>query len=222
MKIEVWGDRALFTRPEMKVERVTYEVMTPAAARGIIEAIYWHPGVRWIIDSIQVCNPIRYTNIRRNEVKSKIPTQKVVAAMKNGSGSLYLDTSADRQQRNSRVLKDVRYIIEAHVEIVPHEPKENGDRINKNKAMDIISKRLKRGKCFAQPYMGCKEFTAYFREFHGDVQISRSLIGERDLGFMLYDMDFHEDRTCSPLYFRAKMVDGLIKVPSPDSTEVYR
>lgn len=117
IQLEVWGDYALFTRPEMKVERVSYDVMTPSAARGLIEAIYWHPGLRWVIDQIRVCAPIRFTNLRRNEVKSKIPARTARTVMEKGEGQLYLCTSDDIQQRAALLLRDVRYVIEAHFEM---------------------------------------------------------------------------------------------------------
>ena len=117
IRLEVWGDYALFTRPEMKVERVSYDVMTPSAARGLIEAIYWHPGIHWSIDRIHVCAPIRFTNLRRNEVKSTISARTARAVMERGKGALYLSTSDDIQQRAALLLRDVRYVIEAHFEM---------------------------------------------------------------------------------------------------------
>ena len=111
ISLEVWGDYALFTRPEMKVERVSYDVMTPSAARGLIEAVYWHPGLRWVIDRIHVCAPIRFTNLRRNEVKSTIPARSVRTVMERGTGELYLCTADDIQQRAALLLRDVHYEV---------------------------------------------------------------------------------------------------------------
>ena len=117
IQVEVWGDYACFTRPEMKTERVSYDVMTPSAARGLLESIYWHPGLRWVIDRIDVCSPIRFTNIRRNEVKDIISANKVKAVMNGGVGELYLATPESIQQRAAMVLQDVHYVIDAHFEI---------------------------------------------------------------------------------------------------------
>ncbi|WP_029201955.1 type I-C CRISPR-associated protein Cas5c [Oribacterium sp. NK2B42] len=218
IKVEVWGDYALFTRPEMKVERVSYDVMTPSAARGILEAIYWHPGLRWIVDKIQVCNPISFTNIRRNEIKSKISARSVKSVMDVGKGELYINTSSDIQQRASMVLKDVRYIIEAHFEMT--DKAAPGD--NPGKFQDIMKRRLSRGQYYHQPCMGCREFTAFFKEASDDVIISDKLDGEKDLGFMLYDMDYSTPDDIKPMFFRAKMVNGMIRVPDINSEEVLR
>ena len=218
IKVEVWGDYALFTRPEMKVERVSYDVMTPSAARGILEAIYWHPGLRWIVDKIQVCNTISFTNIRRNEIKSKISARSVKSVMDVGKGELYINTSSDIQQRASMVLKDVRYIIEAHFEMT--DKAAPGD--NPGKFQDIMKRRLSRGQYYHQPCMGCREFTAFFKEASDDVIISDKLDGEKDLGFMLYDMDYSTPDDIKPMFFRAKMVNGMIRVPDINSEEVLR
>lgn len=218
IKVEVWGDYALFTRPEMKVERVSYDVITPSAARGILEAIYWHPGLRWIIDKIQVCNPIQFTNIRRNEVKSKISARTAKSVMENGKGELYLNTSSDIQQRASMVLKDVRYVIEAHFEMT--DKAAQGD--NPGKFQDIMKRRLNRGQYYHQPCMGCREFPAYFKEASDDIRVSEQLNGEKDLGFMLYDMDYSNPEDIQPMYFRAKMINGVICVPDYNSEEVLR
>ncbi|WP_031550420.1 type I-C CRISPR-associated protein Cas5c [Oribacterium sp. FC2011] len=218
IKVEVWGDYALFTRPEMKVERVSYDVMTPSAARGILEAIYWHPGLRWIVDKIQVCNPISFTNIRRNEIKSKISARSVKSVMDVGKGELFINTSSDIQQRASMVLKDVRYIIEAHFEMT--DKAAPGD--NPGKFQDIMKRRLSRGQYYHQPCMGCREFTAFFKEASDEVIISDKLDGEKDLGFMLYDMDYSTPDDIKPMFFRAKMVNGMIRVPDINSEEVLR
>ena len=143
IQLEVWGDYALFTRPEMKVERVSYDVMTPSAARGLIEAIYWHPGLRWVIDQIHVCAPIRFTNLRRNEVKSKIPARTARTVMEKGEGQLYLCTSDDIQQRAALLLRDVRYVIEAHFEMTDQAAQ--GD--NPGKFQDIVKRRIRKGQC---------------------------------------------------------------------------
>ena len=137
ISLEVWGDYALFTRPEMKVERVSYDVMTPSAARGLIEAIYWHPGLRWVIDCIHVCAPIRFTNLRRNEVKSTLSARSVRTVMERGTGELYLCTANDIQQRAALLLRDVHYVIEAHFDVT--DKAAPGD--NPGKFQDIVKRR---------------------------------------------------------------------------------
>ena len=141
VKVEVWGEYACFTRPEMKVERVSYDVMTPSAARGLLEAIYWHPGLLWVIDRIHVCNPIQFTNIRRNEVKSIVSARNVNSVMNGHALPLFINTMADIQQRAAMVLQDVRYVIEAHFEMT--EKAADGD--NPGKFADIMRRRLEKG-----------------------------------------------------------------------------
>lgn len=215
LKVEVWGDYALFSRPEFKVERVSYDVMTPSAARGLIEAIYWHPGMRYVIDCIHVLNPIKFTNIRRNEVKSKISARNVNAVMNGGAGSLSLNTSEDIQQRASLVLKDVRYVIEAHF-VVGEEAQE---RDSEEKHHAILSRRARKGQCYHQPCLGCREFPANFRLWEND-EVPTAYPGEeRDLGFMLYDMDYSDPQDIVPTFFRALMRNGKIDVAD---SEVHR
>ena len=160
IRVEVWGDWALFTRPEMKVERVSYDVMTPSAARGLIEAVYWHPGLKWVVDRIYVRAPIRFSNLRRNEVKSTISAHSARTVMERGSGELYLCTSDDIQQRAALLLRDVRYVIEAHFDLVP-EKMAPGD--NAGKFQDIASRRIQKGQFYHQPCFGCREFPAQFK-----------------------------------------------------------
>ncbi len=206
VKVEVWGDWALFSRPEMKVERVSYDVITPSAARGLIEAIYFKPAIRWRIDRIQVCNPIVFTNVRRNEVKSKLSAGNARAAME-GRGTLNpIYTSGDIQQRASLLLKDVRYIIEAHFELT--EMAGESDTVEKH--YNIALRRLRRGQCFHQPYFGCREFPANFRLCEGDYAPQNIVYENRDLGYMLYDMDFSNPDDIQPIFFRARMNDGVI------------
>lgn len=216
IRLEVWGDYALFTRPEMKVERVSYDVMTPSAARGILEAIYWHPGMRWVIDSIQVCQPIRFTNIRRNEVASKASTNNMRTAMKRGKMIPYLDTSKEIQQRASLLLRNVRYVITAHFDMT--EKVVEGD--NPGKFQDIIKRRVNKGQYYHQPYFGCREFPVYFQEAEKEYPCVEELRGEKDLGFMLYDLDYSDPENIRPMFFRAIMRDGVITVPSVTSEEV--
>ena len=207
IKMEVWGDYACFSRPEMKVERVSYDVMTPSAARGILEAIYWHPGLRWHIDRIHVMNPIRFANIRRNEVKSKISAQNVRTAMMGGSKPLYIHTAEDIQQRAAMVLKDVHYVIEAHFTMT--ERASEGD--NPGKFQDIIKRRLNSGQCYHQPYFGCREFPVSFRPYEEGSCISWYQNEERrDLGYMLYDIDYSDLQNIQPMFFRAELRYGVL------------
>jgi len=208
IKLLIRGDYACFTRPEMKVERVSYDVITPSAARGILEAIHWKPAIRWVVDRIHVLKPIRFESIRRNEVGSKIPAGKVKTAMKNNSlEGLGLVTDQDRQQRAMLALRDVAYGIEAHFEMTP----KAGAADNAGKHMDMFTRRAKTGQCFHRPAMGVREFPAWF-EWAEDFPTTElpEAVQTRDLGWMLYDIDFANGRT--PLFFRARMEKGIIDV----------
>lgn len=216
-RLEVWGDYACFTRPEMKTERVSYDVMTPSAARGLLEAVYWHPGLRYTIDRIRVCAPIRTMNLRRNEVKSTISARSARTVMERGKGELYLATSEDIQQRASLLLRDVRYVIEAHFDIVK-EKAAPGD--NDGKFQDILKRRIQRGQFYHQPCFGCREFPAQFKLCEAPPPCPEELSGERDLGYMLWDMDYSDPEDIRPLFFRAKLTDGVLHVPTRDSGEV--
>ncbi|WP_265581009.1 type I-C CRISPR-associated protein Cas5c [Methanofollis aquaemaris] len=189
----------------MKVERVSYDVMTPSAARGILEAIYWKPAICWKIDRIHVMNRIAYDNIRRNEVLGKIPAAKVKSALKGKDVQLYQDSNEARVQRASLLLRDVCYCIEAHFELT----EKAGPDDTPEKHYNIALRRMRRGQCFHHPYLGCREFPARFELIEGTVPPSCHT-GERDLGFMLYDIDFADDMR--PVFFRARMVDGVIDV----------
>lgn len=215
--VEVWGDYACFTRPEMKVERVSYDVMTPSAARGLIEAIYWHPGMRWLIDRIYVCSPIRFTNIRRNEVKQTIRAQTVKTAMKDG-GELYLAASMERQQRAAMVLRDVHYVIEAHFEMTSHANATD----HPGKFQEIMRRRLEKGQFYHQPCFGVREFPANFRPCNQIPTIPNELLGEKDLGWMLLDMDYSDPQNVTPKFFRATLRNGILTVPTMDAQEVMR
>ena len=214
IRMEVWGNDACFTRPEMKTERVSYDVMTPSAARGIVEAVYYHPGMRWKIDRIYVLNPIRFTNLRRNEVKDKISASNALQAVNDTAREPYIVTSKSIQQRAALMLQDVRYVIEAHFEMVPEKAAPSD---NHGKFQDIIKRRLRRGQCYSQPYLGCRECTAHFRLWEeGEIPT----IGEtRDLGWMLYDMDYADPENIQPMFFRAQMVNGVIDLTD---CEVFR
>lgn len=203
IQLEVWGPYALFSRPEMHVERVSYDVPTPSAARGIVEAIYYHPGLQWHIRRIYVLNPIRFTNIRRNEVKSKILGSDVYSAIQGGK-TPFLATSQQIAQRAAMVLQDVHYVIEA--EFTMTDRAAPGD--NPGKFQDIVTRRMAKGQCYHTPYFGCREFPAAFRAWQGGAipTISTSC----DLGFMLYDLDYSDPENITPTYFRAKLEHGVL------------
>lgn len=217
IRIEVWGDYACFTRPEMKVERVSYDIMTPSAARGLIESIYWHPGVSWVIDRIHVLAPIRFTNIRRNEVKSTISARTAKTVMDSGRGELYLATSQDIQQRAALLLRNIHYVIEAHFNMVPDKMSPDD---NPGKFQDIVTRRIAKGQFYHQPCFGCREFPAHFAPCEEIPPCPEELRGERDLGYMLYDMDYTNPMDIRPLFFRAILHDGVLHVPPRDSEEV--
>lgn len=227
IKLEVWGEMAAFNRPEMKVERVSYHVMTPSAARGILEAIYWKPQMRWVIDRIHVLRPISFTHVRRNEISTKIPSTGVASAMRSGQGSLGIEVESYRQQRAATVLTDVRYGIEAHVDVLDGtnpdgEPLKNPEQ----KHLQMFCRRAERGQYFHHPYLGCREFPAGFRLVNEFPRCPQELLGERDLGLMLHDLVFVPDRkgkivesnqgrrlSAEPRFFRATIHDGEIAVP---------
>ena len=209
IQVEVWGEYACFSRCELKTERVSYDVMTPSAARGLLESIYWHPGLRWVIDRIHVCSPIRFTNIRRNEVKDTISARRVKTVMEKGTGELYLATPESIQQRAAMVLRDVRYVIEAHFDMTDRAAP--GD--NPGKFQDIIKRRLDRGQFYSMPYFGTREFPAHFRRCAEVPECPAELKGERDLGWMLLDMDYSDPEDIRPLFFRGTLRDGVLTVP---------
>lgn len=205
--VHCWGELACFTRPEMKVERVSYDVITPSAARGIIEAIYWKPEIRWVVERLRVLNPIRFTSIRRNEVGKKASARAAASAMQSGSGQLGLYVEEERQQRAALLLRDVAYAIHAHVEII-------GGEHNEAKHLDAFNRRARNGQCFQRPYLGCREFAADFALIENEAvlpSVHPSLAGRRELGLMLHDIDFANGR--EPRFFRAVMQDGVIEVP---------
>ena len=207
VKVRVWGDYALFSRPEMKVERCSYDVMTPSAARGILEAIYWHPGLLWVIDKIYVLNPIRFTSVRRNEVKSKISANNVLPVYNGAEKPLYISTREEIVQRASLILTDVEYVIEAHFEMTEHA----NETDNPGKFKDIIMRRLRRGECYHMPYFGCREFPAHFCLCEEEtIKTAYDEIPEKDLGFMLFDMDYTEKENIQPMFFRAMMKHGVL------------
>ncbi|MBW1727518.1 MAG: type I-C CRISPR-associated protein Cas5 [Deltaproteobacteria bacterium] len=198
VKLRAWGDYALFTRPEMKVERVSYDVMTPSAARGILEAIYWKPAIRWVVDRIHVLKPIQFENIRRNELSNKVAVSAKI--MREGNQPVCQYIEDDRQQRGSLVLKDVEYVIEAHFELT------GVDDADPGKHLAIFERRARKGQCFHRPYFGCREFPVNFQWC--DIIPESELTGEQSLGFMLHDIDFANEMT--PFFFRAVMYSGIV------------
>ena len=218
IKLLVSGDYACFTRPEMKVERVSYDVMTPSAARGILEAIHWKPAIRWVIEAIQVLKPIRFQSIRRNEVGKKAPAGNIREAMNAGSiANLSLIVEDERQQRAATVLVDVAYVIEAHFELTS----KSGADDNEGKHLDTFNRRARRGQCFHQPCLGTREFAARFELIEPGAALPQAIGETRDLGFMLYDID-HAAPTRPSLFFRAQLENGVMRVPEPDSPEIRR
>jgi CRISPR-associated protein Cas5d len=225
IRLRVSGRWALFTRPEMKVERVSYDVMTPSAARGILEAIHWKPSIQWIVEEIHVLNPIRFQSIRRNEVGAKAPARAIGTAMRTGEiGNLALIIEDNRQQRASTVLTDVAYVICARFVLTP----KAGADDNAGKHLDTFNRRARTGQCFHQPCLGTREFPAQFELIEPDAPIPKpeketSDLGfgaPRDLGFMLYDIDHAGNR--ASMFFRAALDKGVMKVPPPDSAEIRR
>jgi CRISPR-associated protein Cas5d len=206
--VRVGGPYALFTRPEMKVERVSYDFITPSAARGILEAIYWKPAIRWVIDKIHVLGAIEFTNVRRNEVSQKISTDNVTQAMKGGHHSLYISSNDSRQQRASMVLKDVDYVIEAHFEPVAAKW---GERDSEDGHYGIALRRLRNGQHFHAPCLGTREFPAKVELIEDRIAIPKSVLtGEEDFGWMLYDLDFSNQRDIRPIFFHAQMQNGIV------------
>lgn len=213
IQLEVWGPYALFSRPEMHVERVSYEVPTPSAARGLVEAVYYHPGLQWHIRRIYVLNPIRFTNIRRNEVKSKVLASDVYSAMQGSGRPLSIVTSQQIAQRASMLLRDVHYVIEAEFTMTDRAAPSD----NPGKFQDIVTRRMAKGQCYHAPYFGCREFPAHFRAWPGGP--IPTIQESRDLGFMLYDFNYSDPKNITPLYFHAKMENGVINVAD---CEVFR
>lgn len=215
ISVEVWGDYACFSRPELKTERVSYDVMTPSAVRGLLDAIYWHPGMRWVVDRIHVCAPIRFTNIRRNEVKDIISARNAKAAMESGE-EIYLATSESIQQRAAMVLRDVRYVIDAHFEMTARATPTD----NPGKFQDIMRRRVEKGQFYHQPCFGVREFPAQFKPCEELPPCPEELAGEKDLGWMLLDLDYSDRENITPRFFRAVLRDGVLEVPPMYSQEV--
>ncbi len=206
--LEVAADFACFTRPEMKVERVSYDVITPSAARAVFDAIYWKPAVRWHVRRVDVLKPIRWINLRRNEVASKISTRNVEQAMAEGAGDLGLYIEEDRQQRAGLFLRDVAYRLHADLEVRA----DRNDPEPPQKHFSIFERRVESGQCVNQPYLGCREFSVTSFRLVGDPKQEREAIEEDlELGWMLYDMDFADASDPKPIFFRAQMRHGVVE-----------
>jgi CRISPR-associated protein Cas5d len=214
--LELSGLYACFTRPEMKVERVSYDVMTPSAARACFEAILWKPAIRWHVRKIEVLRPIRWINLRRNEVASVVSTRNVETAMKNGKGDLGLYIEEDRQQRAGLFLRDVAYRVHAELEFLSVRDPE----ASAAKYYEMFERRASKGQCVNQPYLGCREFAAAFRLVPDPTTESAPIAETRDLGFMLHDLDFSKPTDPQPRFFRAQLDNGVVQVPTWNSAEV--
>lgn len=203
LEVRVWGNFACFTRPEMKVERVTYPVPTPSAARGILEAIFWKPEFTWRVEEIWVLNPINYFSILRNEVNSKASRRAAKGWQKRGGGFV---ATADRAQRHTLALRDVDYIVRARMELASH------TNAHPAKFRDQFRRRVRKGRCFSRPYLGCREFAARFAAPTGDEQpINQTM----SLGRILYDLDYEDDGRGTPTFFSAQLENGVLRVPPP-------
>lgn len=214
--LEVTGDFACFTRPEMKVERVSYDVITPSAARAIFEAILWKPAIRWQVSKIEVLKPIQWISLRRNELGAVASTRNVETAMNQGEGVLGLYIEDERQQRAGLFLRDVAYRLHAHFELLP----QAGENNTPGKFLDMFERRAEKGQCFNQPYLGCREFATDFRLLDPDSPQPPPIAETRDLGWMLYDLDYSEPTNPQPRFFQSRMENGVVIVPSWDSPEV--
>ncbi|MDE6443356.1 MAG: type I-C CRISPR-associated protein Cas5c [Muribaculaceae bacterium] len=218
--LEVWGDYACFTRPELKVERVSYDVITPSAARNIFQAIFWKPAIQWEITRIEVVNPIKWTSIRRNEVGA------VGGASPNASPII---ATEKRQQKNTLMLRDVKYRIYAKMIYIPPRNRKNeetrkpGPDENPKKYQTMFERRASSGQFFTAPYLGTRECMAFYRLLPDNSKGENDLLKEsRDLGLMLYDIDFSDPLHLEPMFFMAKMENGVIDVPPLNSKEILR
>lgn len=235
--LEVSGDFACFTRPEMKVERVSYDVITPSAARAVFEAILWKPAIRWHVSKIEVLKAIKWINLRRNEVGCVASTRNIETAMKSGVGQLGIFVEDERQQRAGLFLRDVKYRIHAHFELRDpafHKPnfthlseRMSDDESNLAKEpnvavkfMSMFERRVAKGQCINQPYLGCREFAANFNLADANAIAPETVPETRDLGWMLYDLDYSDPADPKPRFFRAQLVNGSLRVPAWDSEEV--
>lgn len=203
-RLRIWGENACFTRPEMKVERVSYDVMTPAAARAAFEAILWKPAIRWVIERIDVLKPVRWESVRRNELGS---------VMSPRADGVFIEDQ--RQQRASLVLRDVAYVVHAHFDMT----EKAGPLDSVVKFQEMFLRRAKQGQCFNTPYLGCREFSASFELIPLDQELPEPIKEDRDLGWMLRDLDFSHDPP-QPTFFRAMMERGRIFVPPLEQAKI--
>ena len=218
--LEIWGELACFTRPELKVERVSYDVITPSAARNIFQSIFWKPAIRWVVTRIEVLNPIKHISVRRNEVgaigSGKADAKPIIATEK-------------RQQKSSLMLRDVRYRIYARMEFIPVGKRKDetkhaaGGDENPAKYQAMFERRASKGQCFTMPYLGTRECSAFFQLLAKEDEPETKPIAEsRDFGLMLYDLDFSDPENIMPMFYNAKMENGVIVVPPPTGKEVLR
>ena len=225
IRLHVFGDFACFTRPEMKAERCSYDTITPSAARGLLEAIYWKPQIRWAVDKIHVLRPIKFTSIRRNELGGKMSLDSAASAMKDPTKWIGTYIEEDRQQRGALILRDVGYVLEAHIEIVRERCDQTPDTSDVDlnaKHVSIFTRRAEAGQCFHQPCFGNREFSASFELLQPTQALPASTLIEknRDLGFMLHDCTYRPSKKAgdnpviTPKFFHAVMLDGCIKVPA--------
>lgn len=211
--VEVRGDFACFTRPEFKAERLSYPVITPSAARAVFDAILWKPGLRWRVERIEILNPVRWISVRRNEVGAVASTRNAEMAMNAGRGRLALYIEEERQQRAGRLLSAVAYRLYATLDLLSPEA-----RANPSKYIAMFNRRAQAGQCVNQPYLGCREFAARFRLVTDPDSEAPALAESRDLGWMLYDMDFAAVNDPKPRFFRADLQNGVIDLTQAQVT----
>ena len=200
LAVKVWGPWACFTRPEAKVERVSYPVPTPSAARGILEAIFWKPECVWRIEEIWVLHPVRYFALTRNEVTEKL-SPRVVLRWPQTGGHFFVEDH--RAQRHTVALRDVAYVVRAQV--VPRDP-----TVDPAEYRDQFRRRVERGQCYSRPYLGCREFGAEFGPPDGT---ERPVDWTAELGPMLFDFRFEGRGRATPVYFEARIEGGVLRVP---------
>lgn len=215
--LEVTGDYACFSRPEMKVERVSYDLITPSAARAVFEAILWKPEIRWQVRQIELLKPIRWLNLRRNEVGSKVPVGSAKSVMNGNDSTLALYVDEDRQQRAGLFLRDVAYRLHADLSVLPTAASANPTA----KYQEMFERRARKGQCINQPYLGCREFACSFRLVESLETEPVPLPVDQDFGFMLHDLDFTDRTNPQPRFFRAQMNQGRITVPALEGMEVH-
>ena len=215
LQLKVWGGNACFTRPEMKVERVSYDVMTPSAGRGILEAILWKPAIRWRVTQIDVLKPIRWESIRRNEVGSVMSTDLALTAMGRGKGQLGTYVEDQRQQRAGLLLRDVAYTVHAFFELTDNA----GTEDNVAKFEQMFLRRAEKGQCFHRPYLGCREFAVYFTPIGDGQPLPLPISQTTDLGWMLHDQDYNTSPPTAR-FFRAKLENGCLRIPPLEAREV--